>query len=434
MPPRRAASGVSTSRLWAAIAAASIAVSAARPAAAQDVASLVARARDHVEAGNYPEALRVIAVLQGRELPPAVAVEAALLETTATLVVKPGDAPAACERGIVASDYNPDVAGDQSPKVRAACREAAAKVRGARLEREGVKVGELEASKPDVAWQPVRIRATAEPRPDWLKFVARVGSKRLEGTFDVALVPGDEGKLFGTLDATWLRPGDRVEVQLVAQDRFGDLGPPVRTATIEVPQAEGMIALGSVPSGAIVKVDGRRVTPGEGGRIPVAPGSHDVEMIQGEASAETEVEVARGGVARVALSPAVSGSNALAWIATGTSVACLATGGVLLLVADGRRADIEDAAARREPGTDLPATEYAQIEGLESDRAAFSTAGTVLLIAGGATAVLATTLWLWPSGGGDAPDDAPPATAARAPGPSVGATLTPGWVGLRGSF
>jgi hypothetical protein len=424
---------------WAAIAAASFALLAPVPASAQDVASLVARARELVEAGNYPEALRMIALLEGRELPPAVAVESALLETTAALVVKPGDVVAACKKAIVASGYDPDVARDQSPKVRAACRDAAADVRGGRLEREGVKVGDLEASKPEVAWQPVRLRATVEPRPEWLQFVARVGSKRLEGTFDVALVPGDEGKLYGTLDASWLRPGDRLQVQLVAQDRFGDLGEPVRKTTIDVPEAEGMIALGDVPSGAVVKVDGRRVTPAAGGRIPVEPGPHEVEMIQGEATAQTDVEVARGGVARVALSPAVSRSNALAWIATGTSVACLATGGVLMLVADGRRADIEEAAARREPGTDLPATDYAQIEGLESDRAAFSTAGTVLLVAGGATAVLATTLWLWPSGGGggDEADEAAPGPQARAPrpaAPSVGATLSPGWVGLRGSF
>lgn len=440
MPKSPVASPAPTGRvrLGAAIAAAAALLAVSAPAAAQDVASLVARAREQVEAGNYPEALRVLAQLQSRDLPPAVAVETALLETTATIVVKPADAVGACERAIIASDYDPEVARDQAPKVRAACREASIKVRGARLEREQVKVGALEPSKPDVAWQPVRLRATVEPRPEWLKFVARVASKRLEGSFDVALVPGDEGKLYGTLDASWLRPGDRLQVELVAQDRHGDLGAPVQKATIDVPTAEGMIALGTVPGDAVVKVDGQRVTPGEGGRIPVTPGSHDVEMIQGEASAQTEVEVARGAVARVALSPSVSSSNALAWIATGTSVACLATGGVLLLVADGRRADIEEAAARREPGTDLPATDYAQIEGLESDRVTFSTAGTVLLIAGGATAVLATTLWLWPSGGGggDAPDDAA-AKTARAPrpaGPSVGATLSPGWVGVRGSF
>lgn len=422
-------------RMAAAGAVASTLLAAVGPASAQDVASLVARARDQVEAGNYPDALKILGQLQSRDLPPAVAVEAGLLETTATIVVRPADAVGACERAIIASDYDPEVARDQSPKVRAACREAATKVRGARLAREQVKVGALEPSKPDVAWQPVRLRATVEPRPEWLKFVARVASKRLEGSFDVALVPGDEGKLYGTLDASWLRPGDRLQVELVAQDRHGDLGEPVQKATIEVPTAEGMIALGDVPGDAIVKVDGQRVTPGDGGRIPVAPGSHDVEMIQGEATAQTEVEVARGGVARVALSPAVSSSNALAWIATGTSVACLATGGVLMLVADGRRADIEEAAARREPGTDLPATDYAQIEGLESDRVTFSTAGTVLLIAGGATAVLATTLWLWPSGGGgDEPDDAKTALAPRRPTPSVGATLSPGWVGLRGSF
>ena len=155
-------------------------------------------------------------------------------------------------------------------------------------------------------------------------------------------------------------------------------------------------------------------------------------MIQGDASASTEVDVQRGNVARVALSPAVSSSNALAWIATGTSVACLATGGVLMLVADGRRSDIEEAAAQREPGTSLPATDYADIQSLEDDRVTFSTAGTVLLIAGGATAVLATTLWLWPSGGGSSDDAEPAEETARRGGVSVSAS--PGWIGMRGSF
>ncbi len=426
-----------------------------RDAHAQDVAALVAKARDQVEGGNYQEALRTLAALESRDLPPAVAVDAALLETTATIVVKSQDAAiASCERAVVASGYDPEVARDTSPKVRTACREAAKKVRGGRLAREKVAVGELEPDKPDVAWQPIRVRASAKPLPTWLKFVARVSSTQLAGSFDLALVPAEEGKLFGTLDASWIHPDDTITVALVAQDKFGDLGEPVKTATIKVPKAEGMIALGSVPSDAVVKVDGSRVTPDGAGRVAVAPGSHEVEMIQGDASASTDVDVARGSVARVALSPAVSSSNALAWIATGTSVACLATGAVLMLVADGRRTDIEEAAAAREPGTDLPATDYATIQGLEDDRQTFSTAGTVLLIAGGVTGVLAATIWLWPSGGGDVEAEPAPAAAAILPerqrgqgpelggrrqkspvrGPSVGATIRPGWVGVGGQF
>jgi hypothetical protein len=407
-------------------------------AQAQDVAALVAKARDQVEGGNYQDALRTLAALESRELPPAVAVDAALLETTATIVVKSQDAAiAACEKAVVASGYDPEVARDTSPKVRTACREAAKKVRGGRLARERVDVGDLEPEKPEVAWQPIRVKANAKPMPKWLKFVVRVTSKQLADSFDLALVPTSEGELFGTLDASWIHPDDTITVALVAQDKFGDLGGPVKTATIQVPKAEGMIALGSVPSDAFVKVDGNRVTPDDGGRVAVTPGSHEVEMIQGDASASTEVDVARGSVARVALSPAVSSSNALAWIATGTSVACLATGGVLMLVADGRRSDIEEAAAAREPGTDLPATDYATIQGLEEDRETFSTAGTVLLIAGGVTGVLAATLWLWPSGGGG--EEEPEAEAAAAarrhpPKPTLGATVRPGWVGVGGQF
>ena len=106
-----------------------------------------------------------------------------------------------------------------------------------------------------------------------------------------------------------------------------------------------------------------------------------------------------------------------------------------MLVADGRRSDIEEAAAAREPGTDLPATNYSTIQALEDDRQTFSTAGTVLLIAGGATGVLAATLWLWPSSGVD--DAVPPAKAAGGrpvDGPSVAATIRPGWVGASGVF
>jgi len=411
---------------------------APRRAHAQDVAALVAKARDQVEGGNYQDALRILSQLESKDLPPAVAVDAALLETTATIVVKGQDAAiASCERAVVASGYDPEVARDTSPKVRAACREAAKKVRGGRLAREKVVVGELEPDKPEVAWQPIRVRASAKPFPSWLKFVARVSSKQLNGSFDLALVPAEEGKLFGTLDASWIHPNDTISVALVAQDKFGDLGEPVKTATITVPKAEGMIALGSVPSDAVVTVDGSRVTPDASGRIAVTPGSHEVEMFQGDASASTEVDVARGSVARVALSPSESSSNALAWIATGTSVACLATGGVLMLVADGRRSDIEEAAAAREPGTDLPATDYSTIQGLEDDRQTFSTAGTVLLIAGGVTGVLAATLWLWPSGGGAAeeePTDDAAAAKRRVRGPNVGATIRPGWVSVGGSF
>ena len=102
-----------------------------------------------------------------------------------------------------------------------------------------------------------------------------------------------------------------------------------------------------------------------------------------------------------------------------------------MLVADGRRSDIEEAAAQREPGTSLPATDYADIQSLEDDRVTFSTAGTVLLIAGGATAVLATTLWLWPSGGGSGEPEPEEETARRG---GVSVSASPGWIGMRGSF
>lgn len=420
-----------------ALIAATLALGAAAPrsAHAQDVAALVAKARDQVEGGNYQDALRTLAALESRELPPAVAVDAALLETTATIVVKSPDAAiASCEKAVVASGFDPEVARDTSPKVRAACRDAAKKVRGSRLSREKVVVGELEPEQPDVAWQPIRVKASAKPLPTWLKFVARVSSKQLAGSFDLALVPAEEGQLFGTLDPSWIHPDDTITVALVAQDKFGDLGEPVKTATIAVPKAEGMIALGSVPGDAVVKVDGNRVTPDASGRVAVAPGEHEVEMIQGDASASTDVDVARGSVARVALSPSAGGSNALAWIATGTSVAFLATGGVLMLVADGRRSDIEEAAAAREPGTDLPATDYSTIQSLEDDRQTFSTAGTVLLIAGGVTGALAVTLWLWPSGGGGEEEAPAAAPAAKRVHPTVGATVRPGWVGVGGQF
>ena len=84
----------------------------------------------------------------------------------------------------------------------------------------------------------------------------------------------------------------------------------------------------------------------------------------------------------------------------------------------------QEAAARREPGTSLPASSYAELQTIDDQRATFSTVGTGLLIGAGATAVLATVLWL--TSGSSAPE---PADAAWVM-PVVG----PGFVGVQGGF
>lgn len=396
----------------------------ATPALGQDLASVVAKARDQVEGGNYQDALRILATIKNKTLPPQVAVEAALLETTALVVVQgPDAATTACTRAVTASGFDPEVARDQSPKIRDACRAAAKQVRAGRLAAEGVELSKFEVKDPEVAYQPLRVSAEASKRPAWLKVVARVKSSELEGTFDVPLIPSQEGPLLGTLDASWIRPGSKLTVSLVAQDKFGDLGQPSGDASIAVPKAEAAIALGTVPTGSKVTLDGDPAKPDAAGRISTTAGKHEVAMTLEDGSyAEAEVELRRGVVTRVALAPqAPSPSRVLPWIATGTSVALVVAGGVLLINAESRRSELEEAAARREPGTDLPASDYADLVEIDDERLIFQNVGIGLMAGGGGLAIVATILWLVPTGGG---------SASASIAPQIG----PGYFGVRGTF
>lgn len=401
------------------------------PAHAEDLSAIVARARDQVENGSYADALRVLGSLKSKNLPPALAIEAALLETTA-LLVSQGAEPAtnACGKAVLAAGYDPEVARDQSPKVREVCRNAARKVRGDRLKSEGVSFSELAIKDPEVAYEPIRISTTTEKRPPWLKVVARVTSSDLEGSFDLPLVPSDEGPLLGTLDPAWIRPKAKLTINLVPQDKFGDLGAAVRERVLVVPAAEAIVNVGKVPKGAVLKVDGKEVTADEGGSVPVTPGSHDVSLtLSNGASASTEIEPKRGSITRVALSPQVSSSRVLPWIATGTAAALVTAGSVLLVNANARKNQLETAAAQREAGTSLPATDYKDLQSIDSERRTFTQVGVGLLIGGGATAVLATTLWLIPTGGGSRSAPAPAPKAA-----SIVPLVGPGFLGAAGTF
>ncbi len=406
--------------------AASLAVLAAAPLArAQDAAAIVARARDQIDNGSYAEGLRTLAALRGQKPPPQLVVEAALLETTALLVTQQGNESAAvnaCSRAVVAAGFDPDVARELSPKVRDACRAAAKKVRGERLGNEKVKVGKLEIVEPEVAYQPVRLAATVSNRPQWLRMVARVESSGLGGTFDLPLIPSDEGPLLGTLDASWIRPGAGLSVKLVAQDRFGDLGDPIEARTVVVPTAEAAVALGEIPAGARVTVDDKPVAPDAKGRVAVSGGRHEVALrLPTGAEAHAEIEAARGAVTRVALAPQQPGPSRVgAWIATGTSVALGVAGGVLLVNSELRRSELEDAAAEREPGTDLPLNDYSTLEGIDQERKTFQYVGIGLLAGAGAVAVTATVLWLVPGAR---------RTAAR-----VYPIVTPAFFGLGATF
>jgi hypothetical protein len=400
--------------------------------AAQDLAGIVAKAREQVENGAYADALRTLAALPKQDLPPALAVEASLLETQAALVTRGADAGAsACAKAVVASGYDPEVARDQSPKVRSACRAAADKERRGRLAGAGVKLGELEVEQPEVAWQPVRISATASSAPAWLRVVARIKSSALEGSFDLPLAPSPDGPLRGTLDPSWIRTKAKIDITIVAQDKFGDLAVTDAKASIEVPAAEAMVSLGEVPSSARVLVDGDRVTPDEDGRVALSPGKHTVEMeLDSGASASAKVDLQRGSVARVALSPQRGGGRTLAWVATGSAVVLGAVGGVLLVNAALRKSEIEDLAGRREPGTALPATDYAEIKARDDERKLFTNVGLGLAIGGGAVGVAALTLWLLPEGGGSKKPAKKEASAHGTWTPLIG----PGTVGVAGTF
>lgn len=393
---------------------------------AQDAAAIVAKARDQVDAGNYADALRSLAPLKSQKsLPQAIAIEAGLLETTALLVTQGNEAASgACARAIVAANFDPDVARELSPKVRDVCKTAAKKVRGERLGQEKAKVGKLEVVAPEVAYQPIRIATTVENRPTWLRLVARVESSGIEGVFDVPLIPSDEGPLVGTLDPSWIRPSASLSIQLVAQDKFGDLSESIDTQKLQVPAAEAAIALGEVPSGAKITLDGNAVTPDPKGNVAATAGKHEIAMtLTSGATAETDIELTRGVVTRVALTPqAPSPSRVLPWIATGTSLALLVAGGVLLINAESRRAELEDAAQEREPGTDLPANDYATLQDIDSERQVFQYVGIGLMAGGGAVAIAAVVLWLVPTGGGSA--------SAASIQPLVG----PGYLGASGRF
>lgn len=396
---------------------------AASPARADD-ASTVARAREQVESGAYPDALRTLAALRAN-LPPGLAVEAALLETNAALVVRGEDAgQIACARAVVAAGYDPEVARDQPPKVRVVCRAAAAKERRARLDREKIVVSGLEIEPIVVAFQPVRLSASGSRAPAWLRVVARVTSPAIEGSFDLVLAPSIEGPLRGTLDPSWIRPNSRITVELVAQDRFGDLGPVGKPASAAVPVAEAMVALGPLPSGAEVSVDGTKTAATAAGDLVVTPGKHKIKLeLDTGASASTTVDIERGSVARVALAPQRGGGVGVHWFLGAGALAVGGVSSVFLVNAASRKSEIESLSQQREPGTNLPATEYSVLAAKDQERKTFTAVGLGLGIGAGALAITAVTIALWPSREGK-----------KKPIASVVPQLGLGSVGLSGAF
>jgi len=217
------------------------------PVHAEDLAGIVAKAREQTENGAFADALKTLSQLPKNDLPATLAVEAGLLEATAALVTK-GEAggQAACAKAIVASGYDPEVARDQSPKVRGVCRTAAEKVRKERIEQAGVTLGAISVANPEVAWQPVRLSADVDKAPAWLRVVARVRSSAFENSFDLPLAPSPEGPLRGTLDPSFIRPGAILEISLVAQDKFGDLSVASDKQNLTVPKREALISFGEI--------------------------------------------------------------------------------------------------------------------------------------------------------------------------------------------
>lgn len=426
----RGSRGTTRVALAVALAGSSLLALAPSPAHAEDMASVVARARDQVEKASYADALKTLAGLPDKGVPKALALEAGLLEANAALVVK-GDAAAqaACAKAVVVADFDPDVGRDQSPKVRSACKAAAATERAARLARENVTIGDVVVDKPEVAWQPLRVSASVSSSPAWLRVVARLRSTALEGSFDLALAPSQDGPYRSTLDPSWARPSTTLTVELYAQDKFGDLTKVAEATKLTVPTSESMLVLGDLPAGAKVTVDGEVKAPSAGGRVEVKPGSHAVRLeLTDGSSADARVETSRGAVTKLSLVPQkAETSRAPAWIVTGLGVAAGAAGAILLVTADSRRREIEEAAAKREPGSQLPLTEFADIRSKDDERRTFVGAGAGLLIGAGVAAVTATVLFAIPSGGGA--KKAPPATGLRL-APVVGL----GHAGLVGRF
>jgi hypothetical protein len=401
------------------------------PARAEDLSGIVAKAREQTENGAFADALRTLAQLPKNDVPPALAVEAGLLEATAALVTK-GEAAgqAACAKAVIAAGYDPEVARDQSPKVRGVCRVAAERVRKERIEKAGLKLGDISVAAPEVAWQPVRLSADVDKAPAWLRVVARVRSSAIEGSFDLPLAPSPDGPLRGTLDPSFIRPGATLEISLVAQDKFGDLLVTAEKQTVAVPKREALVSFGDIPGSARVFIDDKPVEVDDSGRVAVEPGKHSVAMEIDDATASTKVEVERGAIASVALSPQKGGGRTLAWVATGSAVVLGAVGGVLFGTAVARKGEIEELAAQREPGTNLPATSYADIKSRDDERRLFSNVGTGFLIGGGAVGVLAVTLWLLPSGRSKAPEKKKGANVFTTIEPQIGL----GTVGLSGRF
>jgi hypothetical protein len=395
----------------------------ASPARADD-ASAVARARDQVESGAYPDALRTLAALKAN-LPAGLAVEAALLETNAALVVRGEEAgQTACAKAVVAAGYDPEVARDQPPKVRVTCRAAAAKERKARLDREKIVISGLEIEPIAVAFQPVRLSASASRAPAWLRVVARITSPAIEGSFDLVLAVSLEGPLRGTLDPSWIRPSSRMTVELIAQDRFGDLGPTGKSAAAEVPAAEAIVALGPLPSGAEVSIDGTKTAASPGGDVVVTPGKHKVKLdLDSGASASTTIDIERGSVARVALAPQRPGGIGVHWFFGASALALGGVSSVFLVNAASRRSEIESLSKQREPGTSLPATEYSVLAQKDQERKTFAAAGLALGIGAGALAITAVTIALWPS-----------RAAKKKPAAIVTPQIGIGSVGVSGSF
>jgi hypothetical protein len=91
------------------------------------------------------------------------------------------------------------------------------------------------------------------------------------------------------------------------------------------------------------------------------------------------------------------------------------------MVGDSRRSDIESLAAKREPGTNLPATEYHDLRAIEDERRTFVTTGSLLMIGGGGELLLV----MLPNGESSSPDHSLPGRFGPASNPYARRTLGP---------
>jgi hypothetical protein len=334
-------------------------------------------------------------------VPTALTVEAALLESSAYIALQQqAAAVAACRRGIVAANYDPEIAREQAPRVQAACRIAAAEARTALVEERRIAIGDVQVTSARVAWNPIRI--TAQIRGNVTNLVTEAEVRINDNSaFTVVLRDAGGGIRSGSIDANLGVPGGRIQVVPLVRDEFGILVRSETPTTYIVPEDEAAVRFNAGSDEGPLEVDGRstRARVRVGDVVPLPLGSHVLEVRTPRGRSHAAINLRRGEIALLTLH-SEAGSNALdiaRWSSTVGAVALLGAGGVFYFLAASAGNQLAGyAETARDPQTGLPLIQWSDVAPIDETRATNQNIAIGLFAGGAALAVVAIVTWAIP--------------------------------------